>query len=467
MVGRSRNVRIPAAAAHTGAIACTACMAVPRQPWSVSSSPRVAIRLSRTIDGEPSTVTFHPRPRGQSGDSSSARRVMCSDFSGTVVTAYVVSDGTTSATGTLTITVAGTNSAPTEPVISPAVLTPNALTGVITGSASSTDGEGDTLIWSGSTTTKGTVEVSQSGMFTYTPRQEAREGRLGALTDTFTISVGDGVTTVTKSVTVTIAAVNVQLAQTTVGDRPNGIALTPDGTRAYIANQGVNTVSVVDTATNAVVATVAVASPPTAVVVSPDGTRAYVTSQTGTVSVINTATNTAINVGGATRGIAVSPDGSRVYATMPNLGQVVAIDTATRSIVATFGGVGLIPNRIVVAPDGGRAYVTNNASASVAVLDLVTNTVVTSIAVATIPNVLAISPDGSRVYVTSADTNAVTIIDTAGDTVINTINVGSPSRGAAINFAGTLLYVTAGPTSSVGTVSVFAIGDLGANPTST
>ena len=62
---------MPGAAAHTGAIAWTACIAVPRQPWSISFSPWVASLVSSTIDGRPSTVTFQPRPVGQSGAWSS------------------------------------------------------------------------------------------------------------------------------------------------------------------------------------------------------------------------------------------------------------------------------------------------------------------------------------------------------------------------------------------------------------
>jgi len=39
-----------------------------------------------------------------------------------------------------------------------------------------------------------------------------------------------------------------------VGDTPLGIALTPDGTRAYVANRGSDTVSVIDTVTDTVIA---------------------------------------------------------------------------------------------------------------------------------------------------------------------------------------------------------------------
>ena len=47
---------------------------------------------------------------------------------------------------------------------------------------------------------------------------------------------------------------------------------------AYVANAGDNTVSVIDTATNTVVAPIAVGSLPRGVAVTPDGKRAYVTN---------------------------------------------------------------------------------------------------------------------------------------------------------------------------------------------
>jgi len=41
---------------------------------------------------------------------------------------------------------------------------------------------------------------------------------------------------------------------------PAGVAVTPDGTRVYIANSGNNTVSIIDTATNQVTGTMNVGS---------------------------------------------------------------------------------------------------------------------------------------------------------------------------------------------------------------
>jgi YVTN family beta-propeller protein len=81
-----------------------------------------------------------------------------------------------------------------------------------------------------------------------------------------------------------------------VGLAPAGVAVTPDGSKVYVANRAANgTVSVIDTATNAVSATVAVGSNPVGVAFTPDGSKAYVANQFDhTVSVIATASNTVV-----------------------------------------------------------------------------------------------------------------------------------------------------------------------------
>jgi YVTN family beta-propeller protein len=47
-----------------------------------------------------------------------------------------------------------------------------------------------------------------------------------------------------------------------VGNNLDGVAVTPDGSRVYIANQSSNNVSVIDTTTNTVTTTVPVGSDP-------------------------------------------------------------------------------------------------------------------------------------------------------------------------------------------------------------
>ncbi len=100
-----------------------------------------------------------------------------------------------------------------------------------------------------------------------------------------------------------------------VGNSPRGVAVTPDGKQAYVANSGFsNSVSVIDTASNTVVATVAVAAAPQPVAVTSDGKHVYVGSGVGVVSVIDTANNTVVAtvpVGAAA--IAITPDGKHAY----------------------------------------------------------------------------------------------------------------------------------------------------------
>jgi YVTN family beta-propeller protein len=107
--------------------------------------------------------------------------------------------------------------------------------------------------------------------------------------------IGVSFTASTISVSPAHAAENDVIATVTVGADPYGVAVSPDGTRVYVANGLDDTVSVIDTSTNTVTDTVTVGTNPYGVAVSPDGSRVYVTNNGavgGTVSVIDTSTNT-------------------------------------------------------------------------------------------------------------------------------------------------------------------------------
>jgi len=118
-----------------------------------------------------------------------------------------------------------------------------------------------------------------------------------------------------------------------------------------VANGRSNTVSVINTATNTVSATIPVGEWPWEVAVTPDGSKAYVTNgNINTVSVINTATNTVsatitignIPSGAGNLGVSVTPDGSKVYV-VSGVGTVSVISTATDNIIATIP-VGFSPS---------------------------------------------------------------------------------------------------------------------------
>jgi len=132
---------------------------------------------------------------------------------------------------------------------------------------------------------------------------------------------------------------------------------------AYVTNSfPIGTVSVIDTATNppSVVATVTLpaGNEPTEIAVTPDGTRAYVTNSnglSGIVSVIDTATNTVaatVPVGFNPQGVAVTPDGKYAYVANTLSASVSVIGTATNTVVATVGPVNL-PLGVAPSPRTG------------------------------------------------------------------------------------------------------------------
>ena len=94
------------------------------------------------------------------------------------------------------------------------------------------------------------------------------------------------------------------------------MAVNPNGSRVYVANELGDNVSVINTSNNTVAATVTVGLNPFGVAVSPDGSRVYVTNErSNNVSVIDTSSNTVaatVSVGASpVAGVAVNPNGSR------------------------------------------------------------------------------------------------------------------------------------------------------------
>jgi YVTN family beta-propeller protein len=90
---------------------------------------------------------------------------------------------------------------------------------------------------------------------------------------------------------------NTVVATVPVGTAPDRLAITSNGSDAYVANSGSDSVSVISTSTNRVVATVAIgdtSNGPSGVAITSDGSEAYVTDfYGGNVDVISTSTNTA------------------------------------------------------------------------------------------------------------------------------------------------------------------------------
>ena len=211
----------------------------------------------------------------------------------------------------------------------------------------------------------------------------------------------------------------------TVGQVPIGIALSPDGSKAFVTNRNDDTVSVINTTTSTVISTVNVGDAPLGITLNFDGSKAYITnSNAGTISVINTATNvvtaTIATIGSGASCIMLSPDGSKAYVTDANTDKVFVINTSTNTVTDTID-VADGPIRIVLSQDGSKAYTSNVSDGTLSIIDTATNTITQTLIGLNSPYGLSISPDGSTLYVRSSSGVELYTIDTTTN-IITTFN---------------------------------------------
>jgi YVTN family beta-propeller protein len=259
------------------------------------------------------------------------------------------------------------------------------------------------------------------------------------------------------------------LGHVDTGDRPQGVAITPDGQTALVANTDANgaqgTVSVLDVATRTVLTTLNITVRPVHIRISPDGQTAYILTVAGTdmihfVHIAGAAssvigTQLAGQTGSAfgytfteISGIELSPDGSLLAVCVSFDDQVRFIDTATRAIVANVA-VGDFPIRVAFSPSGNRAYVSNAFSNNVSVINVAG---AGSSVIATVPTVgrpLTLNPDAAAQFVyigtvgTGSGGGGVRVLDAATNTIVRTIAFAGQDgpRDAYLSNADGTLYV--------------------------
>jgi YVTN family beta-propeller protein len=250
----------------------------------------------------------------------------------------------------------------------------------------------------------------------------------------FVTNLGDGTVSVIDAATNTVVA-TINDSSTSNHYGGFGIAVTPDGSKVYVAatqdrhGGQYRGLSVIQTTTNAI--TQFDCGPCRGVAVSSDGSKYYVpVLDAPSVAVYDTGTNDLIDhlpIGYNALGIAVSHDGTRLYAA--NWGKTGDQSTVSVVDLTTGKDIAIIPADqyplgVAVSPGGAKVYVATGRSNTVWVIDAATNTVAAKIPVGTFPQGVAISPDG-MVYVANQDDNSVSVINPVSKSVVNTIRVGT------------------------------------------
>lgn len=239
--------------------------------------------------------------------------------------------------------------------------------------------------------------------------------------------------------------------------RASTLAVAPDGSRVFVANQVAGTVSIVDVATHTVAATVPVGGAPNGVVPSPDGTRLYVLRGSsiavvdlGTLAVSATLT---LPTFAATGGMVITADGTRLYVGDFGGTRLAVVDTTT-------GSVRLIPlpDRPIdleITPDGSEVYVAAGGTHQVFVVDTATATVGPAIVVGTTdhyPNSVRLTVNAAHVYVANLRGNTLSVINRSTHTVVGTVpRIFNPR---------TLDFTTDGSRALVTTLATVSIVDV-------
>ncbi|MBZ5622968.1 MAG: beta-propeller fold lactonase family protein [Acidobacteriia bacterium] len=224
------------------------------------------------------------------------------------------------------------------------------------------------------------------------------------------------------------AAVSAQNAARFTGPTSSQpLALSADDWLLAVANPDNNTVSIFDVrnGANTRVNQVNVGTEPNGVAVSPDGTRIYVANTvSGTVTVLAADRTTSsygtgaitIPVGTEPYGLALTPSGKTLYVANARSNSVSVIDTATNQVIKTITDVGIEPRGIAI---------TNNGGADSAETVYVTQ-------------FLALPAPGKQDGSDDAKTGRVTVISAATNTVTGTVTL-NPLADTGFKAAGDAL----------------------------
>lgn len=235
--------------------------------------------------------------------------------------------------------------------------------------------------------------------------------------------------------------------------RPHGVQWLADGHHAVVTAESNKALLVIDVDAGQVVAAIDTDQEISHMVaVTPDGTRAFVANiGSGSVTAIDLSKRNriaSIETGEGAEGIDVTPDGRQVWVTNRQADSISVIDAATLEIRRTIPAAEF-PIRATITPDGRYVVVSNARSADVAVYDAASGTELHRISLqkgdvdvegklfgaqfgdSSIPIGVVVSPGSERAWVALAGSDLVAELDTDDWSVARILVAGREPDGMA------------------------------------
>jgi len=261
------------------------------------------------------------------------------------------------------------------------------------------------------------------------------------------------------AISVVNTAANEEVAQISVGSRPEYVEYFDNNNRIYVCNSGSDTVTVINGLDLTVESTIEVGISPVAIGVF--GWHLYVSNEgSNSVSVIegnpdspnfNTVIETILLPG------AVGPIGihdneitHKLYVANVGSNNVSVINADTNSFINNISLPGASETGwLMVNDDTNYIYVLNAGSNNISVINGSTDSVVETISVGDVtdwPESMAINQTTHRIYVSNTDDDSISVIEgdplsTYFHTVIATIHPGWVPYGIAVNEVTNRIYV--------------------------
>ncbi len=243
-------------------------------------------------------------------------------------------------------------------------------------------------------------------------------------------------------------------AQTEVSPYPFALALTPDGTRVVALCTGADDQSLhlLDAASGKHLFKQPLPHSWLGLALSPDGARAYVAGARGRNVLVYRLESErfvaeepislkrnedGLKVDATPGGLAISPDGGTLWVARILASDVVKIDLATKKIVAVVPA-GTHPYRPVFSPDGKVLAVAAWGAAAVTFVDPEKGIAAGSVKTADHPGDLVFSPDTRTLFVAQANRNLVAALDVASRAVVRQISVAFGPDGPGTRSAESL-----------------------------